>query len=258
MSEPNGRPGGPDVLRLHEVSVEFSGVLALREVSLSIRAGEWLGVIGPNGSGKTTLMNIIMGVYAISHGEMFYTERDISKASALSSARAGMFRSFQHDQLSPSLTLAENVALGIDDGLSPLRPGYWFGRERRLLAQARDVLASVGCAEFADLLPAEAPQGMRRLAGIARALCSDHGSLLLFDEPAAGLSPGERDRLRLVLEDMRKSRPDLAVMLIEHDVSFVADESSRVIALDAGVKIADGPTFDVLHSQAVASAFLGK
>jgi branched-chain amino acid transport system ATP-binding protein len=246
-----------DLLRLTDVSVEFRGFQALRNVSVSVREGEWLGVIGPNGSGKTTLMNVIMGVYPASTGTIIFRGDDITSAPPLAPARRGIVRSFQHDQLAASLTLTENVALGLHGHTPRVRGRSWFGREKRALAIAREALIEIGCAGYTDLLPREIPQGVRRFAEITRALLNQNVGMLLLDEPAAGLSASERDRLQKVLKQLRTTRPSLAVVLIEHDVKFVADQATRLIALDAGTKIGDGPTDDVLHSDAVGVAFLG-
>jgi branched-chain amino acid transport system ATP-binding protein len=245
-----------------DVDVDFSGIKALDRFSATVSAGEWVGVIGPNGSGKTTLMNAITGVYACAGGFIDFRGNRISDGGPLVQGRRGIVRSFQHDQLAATLTLTENIALGLSGqgphGLRSLFPQALHRRERSDLAAARQVLDEVGCGAFADSLPGEVPQGIRRLADIARALAPDDVGLLLLDEPAAGLSEEERVHLRQVLDHMRESRPMLSVMLIEHDVAFVIDQTERIIALDAGRLIGDGPTAEVLKSEAVMVAFLGK
>lgn len=252
------------MLELKDVDVTFSGVKALDGLTASVGSGEWVGVIGPNGSGKTTLMNAITGVYACAGGSIDFRGERISDGGPLVAGRRGIVRSFQHDQLAATLTLTENVALGLS-AQGPRGLSAWFSRARHPrrreltdLAAARQTLEEVNCGKYADSLPGEVPQGIRRLADIARALTPEDVGLLLLDEPAAGLSEEERIHLRQVLDYVRASRPALSVMLIEHDVGFVIDQTQRIVALDAGKLIGDGPTADVLKSDAVVVAFLGK
>ena len=235
------------VIEARGISLAFAGNQALADVDLSLSQSHWLGLIGPNGSGKSTMLNVLSGIYAPQGGTMTMDGSSLSRRPSRHRLRLGVARTFQHPQLVASLTLTENVMLGAR-----------ALRVRR--AQARDLarasLDRLGCAAFADLLPAEAPYGAQKMAEVARAMVS-RPRVLLLDEPAAGLGAADRRDLLSALRACRQDDPDLAVCLIEHDVSLVAAVCDSLAVLSAGRLIARGAVSDVLDDPVVQEAYLG-
>lgn len=235
------------VIEARRISLAFAGNQALADVNLSLMPSHWVGLIGPNGSGKSTMLNVLSGIYAPQGGTITMDGASLRRRPSRHRLRLGVARTFQHPQLVASLTLAENVMLG--------------ARSRRLSrATARDIaLASLdrlGCTPFAGLLPAEAPYGAQKMAEVARAMVS-RPRVLLLDEPAAGLSAVDRHDLLQALRACRQDDPDLAVCLIEHDVSLVTAVCDSLAVLSAGRLIAQGEVSAVLDDPAVQEAYLG-
>lgn len=228
------------------VSLSFGGVRALDEVSLEFTEGTWHGLIGPNGSGKSTLLNVLSGVYRASRGEVLLGNRDISNVASRNRARLGVARTFQHPQLAPSLTVAENVDLGQD-----LRRRRGFPP-----VPTADILAILGLLDHAAQLPAAVPYGVRKLAEVARAIAAAP-QFLLLDEPAAGLSAEERRELVDALARVRERRPEVSVCLVEHDVSLVSAVVDQVAVLNLGKVLMSGPTQEVFADQRVRDVYLG-
>lgn len=237
-------------LRARGVVMRFGGVTALDDASIELAAGTWTGLIGPNGSGKTTLLNVLSGVYRPQSGAVELDGADVTGARAGRLARAGIVRTFQHPQLAESLTIWENLLLGVD-----------LRRRRRsdagAEAEARELLEVFGCTDYAGHLPAQAPYGIRKAVELARAVVAEPGVLLL-DEPAAGLSKEERGELVESLRWLRERRPDLAVCLIEHDVRLVAAVCPAIQVLNFGRVLAVGSAAEVLKDPAVQEAYLGR
>ena len=240
-------------LAASDIEMAFGGVKALDGVALHLAEGSWTGLIGPNGSGKTTMLNVLSGVYEANAGRIVLQGKDMTGQRPQAVARAGVVRTFQHPQLATSLTLQENVELGLD--LLRMR-GVALSRGEQRDAVA-DALGEFGCARFANLLPDQAPYGARKAAEIARAIVA-RPKVLLLDEPAAGLSREERTELVRSLQALARRMPRLAVCLVEHDVQLVAATCSRLQALNFGKVIAVGPTHNVLADPQVREAYLGK
>ena len=226
--------------------MSFGGIRALDDVHLEFTEGTWWGLIGPNGSGKSTLLNVLSGVYRASCGQVLLGDRDISNVPSRDRARLGVARTFQHPQLAPSLTVAENVDLGQDL------------RRRRGFAPVPtvDILAILGLVEHASQLPAAVPYGVRKLAEVARAIAAAP-QFLLLDEPAAGLSAEERRELVDALARVRERRPEVSVCLVEHDVSLVSAVVDQVAVLNTGNVLMSGLTRDVFADQRVRDVYLG-
>ncbi|MBM9465703.1 ABC transporter ATP-binding protein [Nakamurella leprariae] len=237
-------------LEVRDLTMTFSGVDALAQVSFSIGEGVWLGLIGPNGSGKSTMLNVLSGLYRPRAGSVVMNGHDLQAVRARHRIRQGLSRTFQHPQLAASLTILENVMVGAahrPTAEAPSPPASDSGAEW---------LRRLGCDEYAEHLPSEAPYGVQKLAEVARALMSAP-SLLLLDEPAAGLSARERVDLVAALKEIRRHRPTLTLCLVEHDVGLVASLCSELAVLSAGRLIANGPTQTVLADEAVKVAYLG-
>jgi branched-chain amino acid transport system ATP-binding protein len=227
------------------VRVAFGGVIAVAGVDMTAPPGHVTSVIGPNGAGKTTLLNLVSGFQRPDSGKVRVGNRDITGEAAHEAARGGMARTFQTAQPFASLSVLDNVRLGL------LR-GAWRGEAPAELARA--LLALVGYTESETRLAGTLPHVDRRLVEIARALATAP-AVLLLDEPAAGLNEVDTARLGSLLQ--RLARAGLAVVLVEHDMSLVMSISDEIIVLDAGRCIAAGPPAVVRNDPAVKAAYLG-
>ncbi|MFI0449943.1 ABC transporter ATP-binding protein [Actinomadura sp. 6N118] len=253
------------VLTVDSVARAFGGVYAVRDVGLTVAAGETRGIIGPNGAGKSTLFNLISGHLAADHGTIRYRpngeERRIDRLSAHARARLGIAIVFQAARLFHGMTALENVMVGAH---ARTRHGFLAAalrlpRHRReeaaIKADALAALDRVGLREWAGR-PADAlPLGQQRSLQLARALCAQP-HLLLLDEPASGLRASEREALAQLIESLRAD--GLTMMLIEHDVTFVSRLADRISVLDLGRLIAEGTPEQIRADESVVAAYLGQ
>ncbi|MBV9004349.1 MAG: ATP-binding cassette domain-containing protein [Solirubrobacterales bacterium] len=243
-------------LRVDGLEVRFGGVVALDGVSLSVRSGEILALIGPNGAGKTTLIDAVTGLAPCHAGTICLDGERIDGWPVARRARAGIARSFQSLELFDDMTVEENLRAAAE------RPASWsyIGDLVRPANPPLPVPALRAIEDFRlgnDLhrLPEELSFGRRRMVGIVRAVAAQP-SVILLDEPAAGLDESESLELAGLLRMLAEAR-GLAVLLIEHDMNLVMSVSDRVVALDFGRKIAQGAPGEVRHDRAVIDAYLG-
>jgi branched-chain amino acid transport system ATP-binding protein len=252
---------GVKVLELQTISRSFGGVHALSSVSAELGEDEILGLIGPNGAGKTTLFNIISGLQRADQGKILLRDQDLTELPAHRIARAGIGRTFQNVRIFPELTVLENAMVGRHSrsraGL--LRAMLKLPFERREEKQVRQyclkLLEELGLDDRASEPAANLAFGKMRMLEIARALASDP-QVLLLDEPAAGLNRTETDRLAETIQAIRDR--GVAIILIEHDMRLVMEISDRVVVLNQGAKIADGPPRQVQNNPEVTAAYLGE
>jgi ABC-type branched-subunit amino acid transport system ATPase component len=247
------------VLTADGVSVSFGGVRAVSDVSLEVGPDELLGLVGPNGSGKTTFLNAICGIVP-AKGALEVDGAEVPLGRPRAAWRAGLARVFQAPQAFEALSCLENVLLSSADpamrgvtGAWVVRPDMWR-RERRRWARAMDALDVVGLAGYALQPAAMLTYGQRRLLELARALAADP-KVLLLDEPSAGLNDAETAGLGDLLRQVRGG--GLALLLIDHKVDFIDLLCDRIVVLELGQVIAEGPPQDVWRDRRVMSAYLG-
>ncbi|NGN62317.1 ABC transporter ATP-binding protein [Streptomyces sp. A7024] len=253
------------MLRVEGLGRAFGGVYAVREVNLSVAEGETRAVIGPNGAGKSTLFNLISGHLTADQGSVHYrtgeTLHPIDRLSAHSRARQGIAIVFQGARLFHGMTALENVMVGAHARTrhgfvaAALRLPRHHREEAAIRADALAALDRVGLKEWAHRSADVLPLGQQRALQVARALCA-RPRLLLLDEPASGLRAGEREALARLIESLRAE--GLTMMLIEHDVAFVARLADRVTVLDLGEEIAEGTPEEIRGHDAVLAAYLGQ
>jgi len=266
-ASPGRHPGEPaaPVLELDRLSLSFGGLRALAELDLAVADGEIVSLIGPNGAGKTTVFNVITGIYQPSSGDVRFAGQSIAGQLPHSIARKGIARTFQSLRLFLNMSVLENVmaaTYGSTKAMpweSVLRLPRARREEREAQALAQDVLSFFGqrLAGYRWDQPAYSlSYANRRRLEIARALATKP-RLLLLDEPAAGMNPAETHEVTELISRLRDER-GVSILVIEHDMHVVSGCSDRVIALDHGVKIAEGRFDEVASHPADVEAYLGR
>jgi len=255
-SEADPEPVAPQTLTIEALTVRFGGVVALDNVGFKIAPGEVVALIGPNGAGKTTLIDAITGFNTPQSGAIRLENRSIMAQSAAMRARSGIGRTFQNLELFDDLSVADNVGVACDaSGVSAYLTDPVMPRALTLPAAARRALLSFGLSGRLDTMPDALSFGERRLLGIARSVAAQP-SVLLLDEPAAGLSGEERANVAKLIRELAHDW-GMAVLLVEHDMSLVMNASDRIVVLDFGRKIAEGSQQEISKDPAVIAAYLG-
>ncbi len=239
----------PMALEVQSLSKHFGGLKAVDDVSFAVRRGSVHALIGPNGSGKTTTLNVLSGIYVGTGGKVVLAGRDITSLPPHARTAAGMGRTFQNIRLFRSMTALENVVIGAEHPGNDVGAGH-----AALVERARAALAFVGLEARAQEQVTAFSYGHQRLIEIARALAGNP-TLLLLDEPAAGLNSSEKVGLRDLLK--RIAAKGLTILIIDHDMTLVSEVAERITVLNFGRRIADGVAADVLRQPDVIAAYLG-
>ena len=249
------------LLDIRGVSKHFGGIRAIEDISFSLKSGTIMSIIGPNGAGKTTLFNCLTGFITPTRGTIVYSGTDISGLSADRVSRLGISRTFQNIRLFSGMTVIENVMVAqhatIRSGLFSIiaRTGPFKEKERSVRETAYEYLAFIGLESSAENPAGSLPYGAQRRLEIARTLATG-ASLILLDEPTAGMNPLETDEMMQMIKNIRGMGKTL--ILIEHDMKFVMGISDRIVVLDHGVKIAEGIPGEIKTDPLVIEAYLGK
>jgi branched-chain amino acid transport system ATP-binding protein len=231
------------MLQVEDISVRFGGVMALQAVSFEASAGQVTGLIGPNGAGKTTMFNVLSGLQRPTTGRVRLGGQDITTSTPQQRAKLGMARTFQRLELFGSLSVLENVQAVAETA-----------RRKPARQLAGEILERVGLAQWADRGADSLPTGTARLLEVARALAGGP-SLILLDEPGAGLSESESGELGSLLLELASD--GIAVLLVEHDMELVMRVCHTVVVLDTGTLLTVGTPQEIAAHPAVQAAYLG-
>ncbi|RAN76398.1 ABC transporter ATP-binding protein [Bacillus sp. SRB_336] len=252
---------GDDLVEVKNLTMKFGGLLALDNISFTIKRGEILGLIGPNGAGKTTCFNAMTGVYKPTSGQVLLEGRVLNGVKQHKITRAGLARTFQNIRLFGEMTALENVVVGLDARHKTsvigalLRLPRHIREEKTAIERGMALLEFVGIADQAATLSRHLPYGSQRRLEIARALATDP-KVLCLDEPAAGFNPAEKEELMQLIRTIRDD--GYTVLLIEHDMKLVMGVTDRIVVLEFGKKIADDVPSVIREDPKVVSAYLGE
>jgi branched-chain amino acid transport system ATP-binding protein len=248
-------------LEIRNLTLKFGGLTALNAFFLTAGDGELIAIVGPNGAGKTALLNCINGVYRPTSGRIVLDGQDITDMQVDKIALARVGRAFQHAELFPHMTVTENLLIGrhllMRTGI--LSGALYFGRARREEAIERENIERIidffELYRYRDIPAGSLPYGVQKLVGVARALALEP-KLLLLDEPSTGLMREEKENFaRFLLRIHHEMR--LSMLWVEHDMQMVTDLADRIVVLNQGEVIADGPPDNVRRMPQVIEAYLG-
>lgn len=250
------------ILETHHLGIDFGGLTAVDEFSLTVGRTEIAGLIGPNGAGKTTVFNLLTNVYQPTRGAIMLDGKSTARKSTAQINKMGIARTFQNIRLFNDMSVIDNIKVGLHNSINQpliasLTRMFGYGEsEKKSREEAMSLLDFFGMADMANVQAGSLPYGAQRRLEIARALAT-HPGIILLDEPAAGMNPSETAEL---MENIRRIRDEfqIAVMLIEHDMNLVMNICEGICVLDHGKVIAKGSPDEIKANPAVIEAYLGK
>jgi branched-chain amino acid transport system ATP-binding protein len=252
---------GENIVEVRNLTVKFGGLVALDDVSFTIKRGEILGLIGPNGAGKTTCFNAMTGVYKPTSGDVLLEGQTLKGQKQHNITRLGLSRTFQNIRLFGEMTALENVVVGLDARHKTsvmgalVRSPRHVREEKSAIERGMALLEFVGISNHAGVPSRQLPYGHQRRLEIARALATDP-KVLCLDEPAAGFNPAEKDELMALIRLIRAD--GYTVLLIEHDMKLVMGVTDRIVVLEFGRKLADDSPSVIRNDPRVVAAYLGE
>ena len=257
----DGRKIGGVMMEMKNITLRFGGVTAITDISFDIREGEIRAIIGPNGAGKSSMLNVISGFYVPQEGEVWFRGQKRPQMKPYQVARQGIARTFQNIALFEGMSVLNNIMTGrltlMESGL--LSQAMWWGKAAREEAEHREKVEKI--IDFLEIQHirktpvGRLPYGLKKRVELARALAAEP-KLLLLDEPMAGMNVEEKEDMCRFILDVNDEF-GTTICLIEHDMGVVMDLSDRVVVMDYGKKIGDGPPDEVRSNQAVIDAYLG-
>lgn len=251
------------LLETKNLGISFGGLKAAQDVNLKIKKNQLYGLVGPNGAGKTTIFNLLTGVYQPTEGTFFLDGKELTGKTQEAINHAGIARTFQNIRLFNNMSVIRNVLVGLHNQpqykcnpfVSMLRLPKHFDTEKRMRERAKEILRIVGLEDERNNLSCNLPYGKQRKLEIARALATNP-KLLLLDEPAAGMNPHETEELMEVIRYIRDEY-DMTILLIEHDMKFVAGLCDEITVLNFGTVLAQGDPQTALNNPEVIKAYIG-
>lgn len=252
---------GPPVLEARRLTLQFGAIRALTEVNFSVEGDTLLSIIGPNGAGKSSLLNCLCGFYRPQGGVVLFNGEDITRMPTHRYATLGIARTFQGIQTYPGMTVRENILCGFH---AHMRSGLFSGmlywgpcseEEDAFTDRAEEIIEFLEMEELRHAQVGKLPYGIRKRVDLGRALAVSP-KVLIMDEPMAGMNPEEKASLARYILDIKEDRR-IPIVLVEHDMEVVMDISDRVMVMEWGRSIAEGPPAAVRADPAVVKAYLG-
>ena len=249
------------ILETKKLGIDFGGLTAVNNLSLTIGEKEIVGLIGPNGAGKTTVFNLLTKVYKPTRGEILLDGKDTTSLNTEQINRAGVARTFQNIRLFNELSVLDNVLVGMNNHInysvfeSIFRIGKFHREEKKAVEKAVELLKILDLDKYIDIKAGSLPYGEQRKLEIARALATEP-KLLLLDEPAAGMNPQETEELMNTIRFVR-DKFNISILLIEHDMNLVMNICERIYVLNYGTLLAKGSPDEIKNNPDVIKAYLG-
>ncbi|MBQ7557007.1 MAG: ABC transporter ATP-binding protein [Lachnospiraceae bacterium] len=249
------------VLKVEGLGIDFGGLTAVNDFSLTVYPNEIRGLIGPNGAGKTTVFNMLTKVYDPSRGTIIFDGKDTSGMTEVEINRAGIARTFQNIRLFSGMTVLDNVRAGMNGVITygnlsaVLRLPSFRKQEKEIRERSVELLEIFGLKDDMDLLAGNLPYGAQRRLEMARAMATGP-KLLLLDEPAAGMNPQETEELMDMVRSIR-DRFDISILLIEHDMQLVMGICEKITVLNYGMVLSEGTPSEIQNDPQVIKAYLG-